>query len=102
MTQAQIRNELYNIGNDGLGIEIDVGIDECRALTIAMLIMIDEINNGSCYDKMDSYHQRIVRNINNLLRIQENALDSLEKKNDTIGDKLMQIVRSIAENKTTA
>jgi len=98
ITQAQIRDELYNIVNDKCTDEVGISIDECQSLNVAMQMMLSELDGAD----MDVFTRRILDNIGGLLRIQERTFEMLEKQNDNVGDELMQIVRSIADNKTTA
>ena len=98
MTQAQIRDKIYKIVNDKCTEEVDVVISECESLNVAMQMMLEELDSKT----MDVFTRRILDNVGGLLRIQERTFEMLEKQNDNVENELMQIVRSIADNKTTA
>ena len=98
MTQAQISDKIYKIVNDKCTDEVDVGISECESLNVAMQVMLEELDSKT----MDVFVRRILDNIGGLLRIQERTFEMLEKQNDNVENELMQIVHSIADNKTTA
>ena len=63
-----------------------------------MQVMLEELDSKT----MDVFTRRILDNVGGLLRIQERTFEMLEKQNDNVENELMQIVRSIADNKTTA
>ena len=98
MTQAQIRDKIYKVVNDKCTEEVDVGISECESLNVAMQMMLEELDSKT----MDVFTRRILDNVGGLLRIQERTFEMLEKQNDNVENELIQIVRSIADNKTTA
>ena len=98
ITQAQIRDKIYKVVNDKCTEEVDVGISECESLNVAMQMMLEELDSKT----MDVFTRRILDNVGGLLRIQERTFEMLEKQNDNVENELMQIVRSIADNKTTA
>ena len=98
MTQAQIRDKIYKVVNDKCTEEVDVGISECESLNVAMQMMLEELDSKT----MDVFTRRILDNVGGLLRIQERTFEMLEKQNDNVENELMQIVRSIADNKITA
>ena len=98
MTQAQIRDKIYKIVNDKCTDEVDVGISECESLNVAMQVMLEELDSKT----MDVFVRRILDNISGLLRIQERTIEMLGKQYGNEENELMQIVHSIADNKTTA